>query len=79
VQLLDKVAGQKPQLTALELTLLSISVAAAASGPWLLGGKLTEFLAPTAAACKLFLIGAWTKKTLQIPFHCFSHISLRYH
>lgn len=52
VQLLDKVAGQKPQLTALELTLLSASVAAAASGPWLVGGKLTEFLAPTAAACK---------------------------
>jgi hypothetical protein len=53
VQLLDKAAGQKPQLTALELTLLSISVAAAASGPWLVGGKLTEFLAPAAAACKL--------------------------
>lgn len=32
--------------------MLSTSVAAAASGPWILGGKLTEFLAPTAAACK---------------------------
>lgn len=59
MQLLDKVAGQKPQLTALELTLLSASVAAAASGPWLVGGKLTEFLAPTAAAfCAAIGIGA---------------------
>ena len=53
VQLLDNLAGQKPQLTSLELFMLSTSVAAAASGPWILGGKLTEFLAPTAAACKL--------------------------
>ena len=52
VQLLDKVAGQKPQLTLLELTLLSTSVFAAASGPFIFGGKLTEFMAPTAAACK---------------------------
>jgi hypothetical protein len=52
VQLLDNLAGQKPQLTALELLMLSASVAAAASGPWILGGKLTEFLAPTAAACR---------------------------
>lgn len=56
MQLLDKVAGQKPQLTALELTILTTSVAAAASGPWVLGGKLTEFLAPTAAACKCRVI-----------------------
>jgi hypothetical protein len=52
VQLLDKMAGQNPQLTALELTILSGSVAAAASGPFLFGGALTGFLAPTAAACK---------------------------
>ena len=52
VQLLDNLTGQKPQLTALELLMLSSSVAAAASGPWIFGGKLTEFLAPTAAACK---------------------------
>ena len=55
VQLLDRMAGQKPQLTSLELILLSTSVMAAASGPWILGGTLTEFLAPTAAACKLVL------------------------
>lgn len=56
VQLLDNLAGQKPQLTALELFMLSTSVAAAASGPWILGGKLTEFLAPTAAACEYFTL-----------------------
>jgi hypothetical protein len=50
--MLDTLAGEKPQLTALEFSLLSLSVFAAGSGPWLLGGKLTEFLAPTAAACK---------------------------
>ncbi|KAL3934877.1 MAG: hypothetical protein SGARI_003200 [Bacillariaceae sp.] len=59
MQLLDKLAGQKPQLTGLELLVLSTSVAAAASGPWILGGKLTEFLAPTAAAFSAALgIGA---------------------
>ena len=52
VQILDTLADEKPQLTALEFSLLSLSVFAAGSGPWLLGGKLTEFLAPTAAACK---------------------------
>jgi hypothetical protein len=52
VQLLDNLAGQKPQLTGLELGLLSMSVFAAASGPFLFGGALTEVLAPTAAACK---------------------------
>ena len=53
MQLLDNLAGQKPQLTALELFMLTASVTAAASGPWVMGGALTEFLAPTAAACKL--------------------------
>ena len=56
MQLLDNMAGQQAQLTALELTLLSLSVGAAASGPFLLGGKLTEFLAPTSAACKYLCI-----------------------
>jgi hypothetical protein len=51
--MLDTLAGEKPQLTALEFSLLSLSDFAAGSGPWLLGGKLTEFLVPTAAAvCK---------------------------
>ncbi len=53
MQLLDNLAGQKPQLTALELLLLSASVTAASSSPWIMGGKLTEVLPPTAAACKL--------------------------
>lgn len=51
MQLLDDMAGKQPQLTALELTLLSLSVGAAASGPFIMGGALTEFLAPTSAAC----------------------------
>jgi hypothetical protein len=51
MQLLDNMAGQQPQLTALELTLLSLAVGAAASGPFIMGGSLTEFLAPTSAAC----------------------------
>eukprot|EP00980_Cylindrotheca_fusiformis_P031115 scaffold25830_cov162-Cylindrotheca_fusiformis.AAC.16 len=50
MQLLDNMAGQQPQLTALELSLLSLAVAAAASGPFVLGGVLTEFVAPTSAA-----------------------------
>jgi hypothetical protein len=52
MQLLDNLAGQKPQLTALELFMLSASVTAASSSPWIMGGKLTEVLPPTAAACK---------------------------
>ena len=48
--MLDLVAGQKPQLSGLEATLLSLAVLSAASGPLLLGGKITEFLAPSAAA-----------------------------
>jgi hypothetical protein len=54
VQSLDTLAGEKAQLTALEFTLLSMSVFAAGSGPFLFGGKFTEFLAPTCAACKFF-------------------------
>ncbi|VEU35918.1 unnamed protein product [Pseudo-nitzschia multistriata] len=50
MQLLDNLAGQKPQLTALELIMLSASVTAASSSPWIMGGKLTEVLPPTAAA-----------------------------
>ena len=65
VQLLDNLAGQKPQLTALELFMLSTSVAAAASGPWILGGKLTEFLAPTAAACTFHIGLCFCSQCLQ--------------
>ncbi len=54
MQLLDNLAGQKPQLSALELVMLSASVAAASSSPWIMGGTLTEVLPPTAAACKCF-------------------------
>ncbi len=32
--------------------MLIATVAATASGPWMFGGSLTEFLAPAAAACK---------------------------
>jgi hypothetical protein len=52
VQLLDTIAGQKPQLSPLEFTLLFGSVLAAASGPLFLNGEVKEFLAPAAAACK---------------------------
>lgn len=52
MQMLDDQAGQQAQLTKLELIMLSLSVTAAASGPFILGGELTEFLAPTSAACK---------------------------
>ena len=60
VQLLDNLAGMKPQLSALELSLLCLSVFAAGSGPWILGGKLTNFLAPTAAACKFLILKCLT-------------------
>lgn len=51
VQLLDNIAGSKPQLTPLELTLLSLSVLAASSGPFFPdGGRITEVLAPASAA-----------------------------
>ena len=50
MQFLDRIAGQRPQLSVLEASLLSFAVLSAASGPLLLGGKITEFLAPSAAA-----------------------------
>ena len=49
MQSLDRIAGQKPQLSALEVTLLSSAVLSAAFGP-VLFGQITEFLAPAAAA-----------------------------
>lgn len=52
VQELDNVAGQKAQLSVLELAMLSASVFAAGSGPLLLGGHITQFLAPASAACE---------------------------
>lgn len=60
VQLLDVIAGEKPQLSALEFSLLATAVVSAASGPLLpLGNSLTEFLAPSAAAfCAAIGIGA---------------------
>lgn len=50
MQLLDNLAGQRPQLSVLEFTLLSAAVSAAASSPLFLGGHLTGVLAPSAAA-----------------------------
>lgn len=52
VQELDTVAGQRAQLSGLELVMLSACVLAAGSGPLLLGGHITEFLAPASAACE---------------------------
>lgn len=76
VQLLDNLAGQKPQLRGLELFMLSASVAAAASGPWILGGKLTEFLAPTAAACKYSFIETLFSKVFAATH---AHHTLAFH
>ena len=50
MQSLDRIAGQKPQLSVLEVTLLSGAVLSAAAGPIVFGGHITEFLAPAAAA-----------------------------
>jgi hypothetical protein len=50
VQLLDTLAGQRPQLSRLEFTLLFSAVVSAATSPLLLGGHVAEFLAPSAAA-----------------------------
>ncbi|OEU19067.1 hypothetical protein FRACYDRAFT_237358 [Fragilariopsis cylindrus CCMP1102] len=50
MNLLDNLAGQRPQLTVLELILLSFSVTAASASPWIFGGQLAEVLPPTAAA-----------------------------
>ena len=57
VQFLDNIAAEKPQLSRLELTLLSMSVVAASCGPILFteGYKIAEVLAPAAAACKYFI------------------------
>lgn len=50
MQQLDKLAGQKPQLSTIELVLLTGAVAASFSGPLVLAGRLTEFISPVAAA-----------------------------
>ena len=54
MQFLDNIAAEKPQLSTLELSLLSMSVAAASCGPILFteGYKIAEVLAPAAAACE---------------------------
>lgn len=58
MQFLDVIAGEKPQLSVLEFSLLAGAVVSAASGPLLPGG-LTHFLAPSAAAfCAAIGIGA---------------------
>jgi hypothetical protein len=50
MQLLDRMAAQKPQLSVLEFALLSMAVLSAASGPLIFGGAITNFLAPAAGA-----------------------------
>jgi len=52
MQILDNMAGQLPQLSTLEICLLSLSVAAASSGPLLFPDsfRVTEVLAPASAA-----------------------------
>ncbi len=52
MQLLDNITAEKPQLSQLEITLLSLAVAAAGSGPIFFpdGAKIAEVLAPAAAA-----------------------------
>lgn len=50
MQLLDRYAGQRPQLSVLELSLLLGAVLSSACGPLVLAGHLTEFIAPSAAA-----------------------------
>jgi len=50
VQLLDRLAGNKPQLSALEFALLAGSVATSLGSPLILGGHIAEFIAPSAAA-----------------------------
>lgn len=48
--MLDTLAGTRPQLSAFEAILLMSAVISAGSGPLIVGGHLTEFLAPSAAA-----------------------------
>jgi hypothetical protein len=48
--MLDTLAGQKPQLSSLELSLLTGAVLSAVCSPLLMGGHLTGVLAPSAAA-----------------------------
>ena len=50
MQLLDRLAGQKPQLTPLELAMLAGAVSASLASPLVLGGHIAEFIAPSAAA-----------------------------
>lgn len=50
MQLLDRLAGSTPQLKLLELILLSSAVVASAGAPFILSGRLTEFVSPVSAA-----------------------------
>jgi hypothetical protein len=50
VQLLDRLAERKPQLSLFELALLIGAVTSSACSPLILSGRLTEFIAPSAAA-----------------------------
>lgn len=50
MSLLDRMIGQKPQLSNLQLLLLGGAVLSTASSPLFLAGQLTEFIAPSMAA-----------------------------
>jgi len=50
MQMLDRLVVQKPQLSPLEFSLLCISVVSAAGSPFILGGEVTDVLAPASAA-----------------------------
>lgn len=50
MQMLDRLVVQKPQLSPLELSLLSLSVLSAFSSPFLGSGEILEVLAPSSAA-----------------------------
>lgn len=66
VEMLDEIAGQKQQLNALEVSLLSGCILAAAAAP-IMGGTLTEFIAPSAAACTYFIITMYTLFVVPEP------------
>ena len=55
VELLDELAGKKQQLNVVEFAILTGCIAISAAAP-LLGGTLTEFIAPSAAACESLLL-----------------------
>jgi hypothetical protein len=50
MQLLDRITGNQPQLSAWQLTLLLSAVGTTACSPFIWSGRLTEFVAPSMAA-----------------------------